>query len=92
MATYLMLGKYTAGALKEASASRTQKAQEIVEKAGGKIQSIAALLGPYDLALTVDFPDNAAAIGVAAQLVKMTGVGFTTMPTMSVGEFDKIVG
>ena len=92
MATYLMLGKYTAEALKGASAERTKKAQDVIAKAGGKIQTMYALLGRYDLVLIVDLPDNAAAVKVSADLVKMTGVGFTTSPTLSIAEFDKAIG
>ncbi|MGE5280035.1 MAG: GYD domain-containing protein [Deltaproteobacteria bacterium] len=91
MATYLMLGKYTVEALKGASADRTKKALDVIAKAGGKVRSMFALLGPYDLALIVDMPDNGAAIRVSADLAKMTGVGFTTSPTLSVEEFDKVI-
>jgi len=92
MATYLMLGKYTADALKGASVDRTKKALDVIMKAGGKIQTMYALLGEYDLVLIADFPDNAAAIKASADLIKMTGVGFTTAPTLSIEEFDKVIG
>jgi uncharacterized protein with GYD domain len=92
MATYVMLGKYTSEALKGASADRTKKAASVIEKAGGKIRSMYALLGRYDLVLIVDLPDNGQAIKVSAELAKMTGVGFTTSPALTVDEFDKIVG
>jgi len=92
MATYVMLGKYTSEALKGASADRTKKAMAVIEKAGGKVRSMYALLGRYDLVLIVDIPDNAQAIKVSAELAKLTGVGFTTSPALTVDEFDKIVG
>ncbi len=92
MAMYLMLGKYTAEALKGASAERTKKARTIIEGAGGKVQSMHALLGPYDLAFIVDFPNGGQAIKVSAELMKLTGVGFLTSPALSVEEFDKLVG
>ncbi len=91
MAMYVMLGRYTAEALKGASAERTKKALGVIEGAGGKVHSMHALLGPYDLVFIVDFPNGAQAIKVSAQLMKMTGVGFTTSPAVSVEEFDKLV-
>ena len=92
MAMYVMLGKYTAEALKGVSADRTKKALAVIEGAGGKVQSMQALLGPYDLAFIVDFPNSGQAIKVSAELMKMTGVGLTTSPAMSIEEFDKLVG
>jgi len=92
MAMYLMLGKYTVEALKGASADRTKKAVAVIEKAGGRVQSMHALLGSYDLAFLVDFPNSGQAIKVSVELMKLTGVGFTTSPAVSVEEFDKLVG
>ncbi|MCD6079905.1 MAG: GYD domain-containing protein [Candidatus Omnitrophica bacterium] len=92
MAKFLLLGKYSLEAMKGISAQRTQEAKKIVEKAGGKVNSIYALLGPYDLALVVELPDDKSAMKVSLELTRMSGIAFTTLPAVDVEEFDKLVG
>ena len=90
MATYVMTGKYSAESIKGINAGRTGKAREVIEKNGGKIQSMYALLGERDLLLVVDLPDNAAAVKASLGLTKLTGIGFSTTPAVAVDEFDRL--
>jgi len=92
MAKFLMLGKYTLEGIKGISKDRTKKVKEAIEKAGGKVESMYALLGKYDLAFLVDFPNNESVIKASVSLTKLTGIGFTSYPAISVEEFDKLVG
>jgi uncharacterized protein with GYD domain len=92
MAKFLMMGKYSVEAIKGIAAERTKKVVEIIEKAGGKVNSMYALLGDYDLAFVVDFPGIQEAMKASVALARLTGVGFTTFPAITVEEFDKIVG
>ena len=92
MAKFLMLGKYSVEAIKGIAADRTKKGMEIIEKAGGKVNSMYALLGNYDLAFVVDFPGITEAMKASVALAKLTGIGFATSPAMSIEEFDKIIG
>lgn len=92
MAKFVMLGKYSSEAIKGIAADRTKRGIEIIEKSGGKVNSIFALLGNYDLLVVVDFPGIAEAMKASVALTKLTGIGFTTSPAMSVEEFDKVVG
>jgi uncharacterized protein with GYD domain len=92
MAKFLMLGRYSQEAVKEASAERTKKAVSLIEKSGGKVISIYALLGNYDLALVVDFPGTPEAIKTSMALTKLTGISFTTSVAIAVEEFDKLLG
>lgn len=87
-----MLGKYSAEAVKGITAERTKRVRKAIEKAGGKVDSMYALLGGYDLAFVVDFPGVAEAMKASVDLTKLTGIGFITSPAVSVEEFDKIVG
>ena len=57
MPVFMMFGKYTRDSLSNASAERTRKAVKIIEKNGGKVISMYALLGENDLVFTLDFPD-----------------------------------
>ena len=91
MAKFLLLGKYSLEAMKGISAQRTQEAKKIVEDAGGKVNSIYALLGPYDLALILGLPDDKSAMKVSLELTRMSGIAFTTLPAVDVEEFDKLV-
>ncbi len=92
MAKFLMLGKYSQEAIKGISAERTKKAVSLIEKSGGKINSMYALLGNYDLALVVDLPGVPEAMKTSIALMDLTGISFTTSAAMSVEEFDKITG
>jgi len=92
MAKFLMLGKYSQEAIKEASAERTKKVVSVIERSGGKVGSMYALLGKYDLVLIIDFPGITEAMKVSIELTKLTGISFTTSPAMTVEEFDKMLG
>lgn len=91
MATYFMFGKYSAKAMKEMSAERTQKAAALVKQYGGEVKSAYALLGEHDLVLIVDLPDTDQAIKTSVALTKLTGIGFTTAPAVTVEAFDKMI-
>ncbi len=90
MAKFVMLGRYSAEAIKGISAERSKKGIEVIEKAGGKVISMFALLGCYDLLFVVDFPGVTEAMKASVALTKLTGVGFTTSSAISIEELDKI--
>ena len=91
MATFIMLGKYSSDAMKGASADRTKKATGAIEKLGGKVNSMYALLGGYDLVLTVDFPGIEEAMKASVSLGKLTGISFSSFPAVTVERFDKML-
>ena len=82
MAKFLMLGKYSQGAVKGIASERTQKAVDLIKKQGGSVDGMLALLGGYDLALTVNLPGITDAMKISIELAKLTGI--------TVEEFDKI--
>ncbi|NWF55677.1 MAG: GYD domain-containing protein [Syntrophaceae bacterium] len=91
MATFLMLGKYSAEAVKKISAKRTRDAASLIKKHGGKVEAMYALLGEKDLVFILDFPGVAQAMKASVALSKMTGIGFSTHPAVRVEEFDKLM-
>ena len=91
MGTYFMFGKYSREAIKGINASRTKQAEDIIEQIGGKIKSIYALLGEYDLVLIVDFPQLQDAMKASLALTRLTNVAFSTSPAVTVSEFDKMI-
>jgi uncharacterized protein with GYD domain len=92
MSTFLMFGKYSQDSIKEISAARTSKANQLVADNGGSVKSGYALLGETDLVLIVDFPSIGDAMKASVGLSKLLGVGFTTAPAVSMAEFDQLVG
>lgn len=90
MSTFFMFGRYSLEGLKAMSAERTTKIIDIVEKSGGKVNSMHALLGEYDLVFITDFPGIDQAIKTSVALTKMTNISFSTAPAVTVEEFDKL--
>lgn len=90
MARYLMLGKYSPEGIKGIKAERTKKVVGLIKKNGGRIIGMYALIGPYDLALLIDMPNNASLMKTAIAITKLTAIGFFSSPAISVDEFDKI--
>ena len=92
MSIFLMFGKYSSEAMKEISPDRTEKAREVIQKNGGKIISMYAVMGEHDHVFTIDFHDADKAIATSVALYKLTGIHFTNSPVVDVEQFDKLVG
>jgi uncharacterized protein with GYD domain len=91
MTTYLMFGKYSSKSLKDAGSQRTKEALDAIKQCKGEVEAIYATLGPNDLVVIVDFPGTAEAMQASMALTKLTGIGFTTSPAVSVDVFDKLL-
>lgn len=92
MATFLMLGKYSSEALEGISAERTVQGVDLVQKFGGKIKAMYALLGEYDMAAIVEYPGTEQAMQASVALSKLSKISFTTAPAVAVEDFDKLMG
>ena len=91
MPIFMMFGKYTKDSLRGASAQRTREAIKIIEKNGGKVISMYAVLGEHDLVFTLDFPDTEKALSTSVALNKLTAITFTTSPVIEVEKFDSML-
>jgi len=91
MATYIMFGKSSINVAKQISSERTKKATAIVEKCGGKIKAVYALLGEIDTVAIIDFPGVKEAMKASVELTKLLGISFATAPAVTMEEFDKLV-
>ena len=91
MPIFIMFGKYTQDSLKDASAQRTKKAVKIIEKNGGKVVSMYAVMGEHDLVFTLDFPDAEKALAASVALNMVTGISFATSPVVDVEKFDRLI-
>jgi uncharacterized protein with GYD domain len=91
MPIFMMFGKYTQDSLKDVSAQRTKKAVKIIEKNGGKVISMYAVMGEHDLVFTLDFPDAEKALSASMALNMLTGICFSTSPVVDVEKFDHLM-
>ena len=91
METFFMFGKYSTQALNKISAERTRKAMNTIQKLGGRVKSVYALLGENDLVFIVSFPGAAQATLASIELHKLTGIGFSTSQAIPVDQFDALV-
>jgi len=92
MPIFMMFGKYSSEALKGVSAKRTDRAVAVIQKHGGDIKSMYAVLGEHDLVLTIDFPNEEQALLASVALYRLTGIHFTTSPVIEVEKFDTLIG
>lgn len=91
MPIFMMFGKYSPKALKGVSPERTRQAVNIIQKQGGKVISMYAVLGEHDLVFTLDLPSPEDAMAVSVALNKLTDISFTTSPVVDVEQFDKLM-
>ena len=87
---FVMFGKYSSESLKKMCPERTNEAVDIINKYGGEVKSMYALLGQNDLVLIVNFPSTETAIKASVALNRSMGISFTTSPAVTVEEFDKL--
>jgi len=73
------------------SASRTEKANKLIQKFGGEIKSIYALLGEKDLVIIATFPGTEQALKSSIAISKLTGIAFTTSEAIPVEDFDRMI-
>ena len=91
MPIFMMFGKYTQESLKHVSEERTKKAVKIIEKNGGKVISMFAVMGEHDLVFTLEFPDTEKAMSASIGLNILTGISFSTSPVVDVETFDSLI-
>ena len=90
MATFFMLGRYTAEAIKEMSLKRTDQVVKEIKTLGGEVSAMHALLGGYDLLFCVNLPNVETAMQASVKLNRLTGISFTTFPAVAVETFDRL--
>jgi uncharacterized protein with GYD domain len=92
MSTFFMFGRYSKEALEKVSVERTRQTQHLIEKFGGKVKAIYALMGEYDLVMIVELPRMAEAMQASIALKRLTDISFFTSAALPVEEFDQLVG
>ena len=94
MAKYLIKASYTAdglkGVMKAGGTSRVKAVQHAVEGVGGSLESFYFAFGGIDVYVTVDVPDNTAAIAMAAAVGSSGAIeSYETVVLLSPSEVDK---
>ena len=88
MTTFFMFGNYSRDAIKGIAAKRTAKVDELIQGFGGKMRSVYALLGQYDLIIIAELPGIHEALQASIEIEKETGISFTTSAAVAVADFD----
>ena len=91
MATYFFFGNYSRDAVKGINAKRTAKAEALIEGFGGKLRSVYALLGQFDLVIIAELPGIQEAMQVSVEISKETSISFVTSPALPVADFDSLM-
>jgi uncharacterized protein with GYD domain len=91
MQTFFMFGKYSSESLKGIGPKRTDKTLKLFKELGGEVKSIYALLGNKDLVLIADLPNTEQVMKASVALHKLTGISFSTVPAVTVEEFDRMM-
>jgi uncharacterized protein with GYD domain len=92
MSTFFMFGKYSLESVERISAERTDKVRQLIDKLGGQVNVIYAVLGEYDVIMIVEMPNMATAMQASIALKRLTGISFCTAAAVPVEELDKLVG
>lgn len=90
MPTFIMTGRYSPEATKQISAKRTAKGTQIVHRSSGELVAVYATMGETDILVIAEFPGIKEAMKASVDLNKALGISFSTVPAVSIKEFDKL--
>jgi uncharacterized protein with GYD domain len=93
MPTYVALVNFTDQGIKNFrdSVGRAEDYRGLVEKHGGQLRQILWTLGPYDLVVVTDCPDDETAAAVLLQTVAAGNVRTTTMKAFDAEQMTAII-
>jgi uncharacterized protein with GYD domain len=93
MARYFVLLNWTDQGVKNVkeTVTRAAAARQAFEKGGGRMTDIAWTLGPYDLVLTAEAPDDETMISINLALGKLGNVRTTTLRAFGESEMQRIL-
>ena len=93
MARYVLLLKWTEQGIKNVkdTVKRAASARQAFEKAGARMGECVWTLGPYDLVLMAEAPDDETITAIAISLGKLGNVTTTTMRAFNETEMQKIL-
>ena len=86
MATYLTLYRFQRPVL-GGGPERFRTFRALIEEEGGRILAFHGLMGPYDVMVLADYPDNLSAAKGAAAVGNLIRAESTTLPALEQEEF-----
>ena len=93
MARYIVLLNWTDQGIKNVkeTVNRAAAARQAFEKAGGRLSDVVWTLGPYDLVLSAEAPDDETMIAINMSLAKLGNVRSTTLRAFGETEMQRIL-
>ena len=95
MAKYLIQGSYTTegagGLVKEGGSGRKKMVENMLKKAGGKLESFYFAFGDSDVYVICDVPDNVTATSIALAVNSAGSVHSKTVVLLTPEEVDQAV-
>jgi uncharacterized protein with GYD domain len=93
VATFISLVNWTDQGIKDfgASADRSDAANALMGKHGGKLTHVWWTVGPYDLVVVSEFPDEQSGTAALLELGALGNVRTTTLPAFDADQFRAIV-
>jgi uncharacterized protein with GYD domain len=93
MPTYIALVNWTEQGIKNFrdSGRRAEDYRGLVEKNGGQVRQLLWTLGPYDLVVVTDFPDDETATAVVLQTAAGGNVRTTTLKAFDAEQMRAII-
>lgn len=93
MATYISLVKFTGqgiGNIKE-TVQRAERGKRLAESLGGRMTNVLWTQGPYDIVLTLDFPDDETLSAFLLATARQGHISTQTMRAFTAEEVQRIV-
>jgi uncharacterized protein with GYD domain len=93
MARYVLLLNWTAQGIQNVAQTvdRAAAARTLFEKSKAKLTSVVWTLGPYDLVIQAEAPDDETITAVSVALAKLGNVTTTTLRAFDEAEMRKIL-
>ena len=94
MATYMLLGTFTDQGLRAVkdTTKRAEEIRAIGKKIGVTVKDIYWTLGPHDVVVFVEAPDDAAATALSLSVGVLGNVRYQTIRAFTAAEADTVLG
>ena len=94
MAAYILLGNWTDQGIRniKQAPERRRRVTEAAEKMGCKVIAVSMTMGPYDLVIRVDAPDDETIARLALSIGAQGNLRTTTLKAFPADDFERIIG
>ena len=94
MPTYIMLSKWTDQGIRHVTDSpgRLDAARQLCRQHGAEITGFYMTMGPYDMVVIIDAPNDDAFARLAVSIAKGGNIRTTTLKAFDEAQYRKIIG